>query len=401
MSKPKIATAIFALGLFALSAIGCETETGNAGRSTSSVIEGKRGQVHEWAIENNASAILSLREGDPRVNAGDENGWTPLHWAAEFGNAEAAEALLSQGANVGARVKNDDSDVGDAVRKIVIEKGVYTAEDLEGVSWTNNGETALHFAAYSDNRRVIIALLEAGADVYQRDGQGESPLHGAAWADANRAVYELVSHGANVEARGSRGETPMHKAAGNGSVTVIHELAIQGADINARDEEAATPMHWAVRHIQPDAMVALHERGADIEARSVDGFTPLHWAVAAGHYKAIVMLVQAKADINVRADKGYTSLHLAANKNNTEMVEILCKLGANADIWDVDGDTPLHFAAAKNFTESIRVLIGACDADVNSENRNQQTPLDLAVDEDNQAVIRELLEYNAQRGPES
>ena len=405
MNKPNPAIAIFTLGFAAvLSVSGCAATDQNLGQAVPAAIEGQRGQVHEWAIDNNASAILALSVGDPRISAREENGWTPLHWAAHFGSAEATEALLARGANVGARTKNDDSDVSEEARRVFIERGTSTAEEMEELIWRNNGETVLHLAAYSDNRRIIAALLEAGADVYQRDGIGDSPLHGAAWADAGRAVYELVAHGANVDARGSRGETPMHKAAGTGSVAVIHELAVQGADVDARDEDAATPMHWAVFEAQPEAMVALFKRGADIEARSVDGYTPLHWAVANRNYEAVGMLVRARADVNARTDKSHTVLHLAADNNDAEAIEALCNLKdnrANADIWDVDGHTPLHFAAAKNFTESIRVLIRACEADVNSENRFSQTPLDLAVDEDNQAAIAELQKHNAQRGPKS
>ena len=403
MNHVGIPAVVFGLAVFLFALGGCAATRVGYGESAAfpPVVEGQRGAVHEWAIDNDASAILSLSSGDPRVNARDENGWTPLHWAAEFGNAEAIEALLARGANVGARSKNDGSDVSEKTRRTVIEKGLYTAGELENVGWTNNGETALHLAAYSDNRRVILALLEAGADVYQRDGVGASPLHGAAWADAGRAVYELVAHGANVDARGEHGETPMHRAAGKGAITVIHELAIQGADVNARDQEAATPLHWAVRYAKPEAMIALSGRGADIEARSINGYTPLHWAVAEKNYEAIIMLVGAQADINAQTDKGYTALHLAVENNDWDAIEGFCKLGANADFWDVDGDTPLHLAALRDFTESIRALIQACAADVNIQNRREETPLDLAINEDNQAAMGELQKHNAQRGPRS
>ena len=409
MNKPNPAIAIFTLGFAAvLSVSGCAATDQNLGQAVPAAIEGQRGQVHEWAIDNNASAILALSVGDPRISAREENGWTPLHWAAHFGSAEATEALLARGANVGARTKNDDSDVSEEARRVFIERGTSTAEEMEELIWRNNGETVLHLAAYSDNRRIIAALLEAGADVYQRDGIGDSPLHGAAWADAGRAVYELVARGANVDARGSRGETPMHKAAGTGSVAVIHELAVQGADVDARDEDARTPLHLAVYFGKLEAAIALLKREADIEARSVGGYTPLHLAVVAGNetgdYNAVEVLFRARAEINARADNGLTVLHLLADANKAEGIEALCNLKdnrANADIWDVDGNTPLHYAAAKNFTESIRVLVRACEADVNSENRFSQTPLDLAVDEDNQAAIAELQKHNAQRGPKS
>ena len=405
MNKPNFTTAVFAFGFAAvLSVSGCAATDQALGQAVPAAIEGQRGQVHEWAIDNNAAAILSLRVGDPRINTGDENGYSPLHWAATLGNADAVDALLVRGADVDARSMCDSSEISNAAMSIFFDKGFYSREELEGVTITNSCGTILHFAASSNNRRVITAVLDAGADVYDRNNRGDNAVHYAAWENADKSVYELAAHGVGLDARNDKGKTPMHEAANFGAVDVIDELAIGGADINARDADAATPMHWAVFEAQPEAMVALFKRGADIEARSVDGYTPLHWAVANRNYEAVGMLVRARADVNARTDKSHTVLHLAADNNDAEAIEALCNLKdnrANADIWDVDGHTPLHFAAAKNFTESIRVLVGACKADVNSENRFSQTPLDLAVDEDNQAAIEELLTHNAQRGPKS
>ena len=49
-------------------------------------------------------ALVRMREG--YVNARKHNHWTPLHCASQCGHFEVVEALLKQGANVGAR--NDE-----------------------------------------------------------------------------------------------------------------------------------------------------------------------------------------------------------------------------------------------------------------------------------------------------
>jgi len=50
--------------------------------------------------------LLILKGAD--IKAQDENGWTPLHYAACQGYKQLAESLMSQGANVNT-LKNDDT----------------------------------------------------------------------------------------------------------------------------------------------------------------------------------------------------------------------------------------------------------------------------------------------------
>jgi ankyrin repeat protein len=72
----------------------------------------------------------------------DEDGRTPLHWAADLGHAAAVRALLAAGA---------DPDVQDA-----------------------EGMTPLHCAAVCEHRVVCELLLAAGADAHLQDADGET-----------------------------------------------------------------------------------------------------------------------------------------------------------------------------------------------------------------------------------
>ena len=78
------------------------------------------------------------------VKARDENGLTPLHFAADFGTTESIRILLQTGADIGAR----DED----------------------------GWTPFHFAAAYGTPETIEVLLKAGADIRARDKDGKLPV---------------------------------------------------------------------------------------------------------------------------------------------------------------------------------------------------------------------------------
>ena len=110
-------------------------------------------------------------------NARDENGSTPLHWAATWGRTSAVRALLEAGAKPDARDKE--------------------------------GRTALHDAARWGHESVVEALLDAGAKPNARgDVLGVTPLHMAAYEGHASVVKALLDAGAKPDAWDKSGETP-------------------------------------------------------------------------------------------------------------------------------------------------------------------------------------------------
>ena len=399
-----IDTAAFKLPIRPLAAVllvstlaGCGGAAEQTAAPIPPVVEEARGEVHEWAIRDNAAAILALRNEDPRINAGDENGWTPLHWAAVLENAESVDALLARGANPNAQAKSDETDLSAESLEILV--GDDPGNEQAFFEWKNEGDTVLGIAAAANRRKSVALLAEGGADVNGRDANGFTALHNAAVNNARLAAYELVERGASINARGDLEMTPLHSAAAGNADQAAAELAIRGAAINARSDKSFTPLHWAALANAPEVISELIQRGVNLKARSEDGDTPLHLAVQEKNDDAIVQLIKGGAMINAWTDEGYTSLHFAVKNNDTRLIEILCDLGANVNAWDEDGDTPLHWAVLSDFPESIRVLVEHCNAKINFENRRRETPLDLAVNEENNASIDELQKYNAQRGP--
>jgi len=112
-------------------------------------------------------------------SASDRDGRSPLHYAANDGDAQLVRHLLAQG---------------------------YNASHADHRGWT-----PLHFAAQAASTEVMIALLDAGAEVDGRDEHGNTPLLNAVFNSRGHgdAIELLRARGANPYAQNAHGQTPL------------------------------------------------------------------------------------------------------------------------------------------------------------------------------------------------
>ncbi len=135
------------------------------------------------AMDGNVEMLKLLVAAGANINAGDQNGETPLSWAAAKGMSECVRYLLS----------------------------------LPGikVNRTNiNRQTPLYRAVLSNEVECVELLLEArGIDVNMASVLGWSPLHLAARYGCDDIVELLLNHDdINVNARDREGKTPLDDA---------------------------------------------------------------------------------------------------------------------------------------------------------------------------------------------
>uniref|UniRef100_A0AAZ3QYC4 Euchromatic histone-lysine N-methyltransferase 1a n=1 Tax=Oncorhynchus tshawytscha TaxID=74940 RepID=A0AAZ3QYC4_ONCTS len=118
-----------------------------------------------------------LSKTSEQVNCQDDGGCTHITWAIEYKHRELVLLLLSKGADVNIRDKEEN--------------------------------IGLHWAALSGSDDITQILLDARCDLHAVNVHGDSPLHIAARENQLECVTLLLSRGTDVNLRNRGGETPL------------------------------------------------------------------------------------------------------------------------------------------------------------------------------------------------
>jgi ankyrin repeat protein len=132
-------------------------------------------------------------------------------------------------------------------------------DPLAANAFSEDGFTALHFAAFLGGAEAARVLIDAGADVaaVAQNAMEVQPLNSAA-AGRTEVVALLLDAGAPVDAQQHGGYTALHEAALNGNDALVDVLLAHGADVGLTDDERRTAADHAERNGHTDLAARLH-----------------------------------------------------------------------------------------------------------------------------------------------
>ncbi|KAM4657599.1 DNA-binding protein RFXANK isoform 3-T5 [Amazona ochrocephala] len=151
--------------------------------------------IHQLAAQGELSQLKEhLQKGEDLVNKPDERGFTPLIWAAAFGEIETVRHLLEWGADPHALAKERESALSLAsmggytdIVTLLLERNV----DINIYDW--NGGTPLLYAVRGNHVKCVEALLARGADLTEEADSGYTPMD-LAVALGHRKVQQVMEN---------------------------------------------------------------------------------------------------------------------------------------------------------------------------------------------------------------
>ena len=334
--------------------------------------------LHFAALLNKPVLARLLLEHGANPNLANNEGETPLDWARNEGYSAIVAMLEAATPSVPVATPGPVTILATTVEGNVCPTGSLPANGLTRAELNQGLFDAVHDAGDNANwggrkKAEICDWLRRGADIdsYYPDepgiqdshwgwSEGDAPIHYAANAspygeDANdnshfsEIVEFLIANGADVnnKRRKYNRENPFPLFIAPNSSGWIKEFSVSGEVKN--------------RHAEMEEIMGLLLRGgADVHLKNKAGETALlklldgmatwaHW-YSNGHSGIIEMLLDAGSDPNVKDKKGVAALHHLADdwdEGLPGIAKLLLQRGADVNVRDSLDFTPLHFAVRR------------------------------------------------------
>lgn len=226
--------------------------------------------------------------------------------------------------------------------------GLIDLDDLNGVH-----KSLLHYAVESGNEKMLLHLLQKGADTEVITMHGDTPLLLAVKRKNKCAIKWLLLFGANPFMTDKDGLCQQYES---GTVRFNRIDTEQSFDVlfmrkpQSQKSKKQSYINHFVKNLTIDARLRFLAQAGNL----------------AGVKKLLDILQEKYSKVkriryfiinSVDERKGSSALHLAINQKNRHMILYLLENDADPNIQDNQGNTPLHYAVQNEYLEGVVLLL--------------------------------------------
>ncbi|HEY6977681.1 MAG TPA: ankyrin repeat domain-containing protein [Chitinophagaceae bacterium] len=393
-----------------------------------------KGAIIAEAIKNrDLKKVQSLLNASPQlVNASDDGGNQPIHWAVMTRQPGMIDELLKRGADI--NVKRPDG-----ARPIQLTNGDYeyrgwrdvpkdtvaTPDDIYRHLISRGAHLDICMAALKGNIERVRELLDKNPSlvnlvsdyVTYYPGSG-APIKNAAIGGHIEIVKLLLERGADPnlpeEGIAPRGHA-LHSAVVYEHTEIVKLLLEHGAYPNAEIESSADTLTAAIAQNNQPMIELLCSYGAArsvsllayygdiLTASAVFAANPalandpyaLECAAGQGYESFVRLMLHYQPDLAKHIAVGVRSAGPQDAIKHQELTEFLFQHGMNPNYKNWLGITPLHFFAKKDDTINAEIFINH-GADINAADEEfLSTPLGYAANYGKKKMVEFLLKHKA------
>lgn len=227
------------------------------------------------------------------------------------------------------------------VQELLLQKDGHESEFSE----------SLDIAAARGEETTVVLLLKSGA----RSKNAMSLAAGGGFMGIMQKLYETDAN--MIHDKDVYGRSPLMMATLNGDENIASFLIEHGAKCDMGMQNGTMPLHLATSIGHTGIVNLLITKTVDVHILSAKGCNALHLAAAGGFDDISKMLISAGVRVNQKNNDGMTALHLAIKHGQTSTIDVLLGAGARLDTMTSDGYSSIDLAAKGGFLSTLKKLI--------------------------------------------